>query len=317
MTGIRRLKWFLTLMLSVAVVFLFSLIHAGSQSQFPLIERDQSPSRELVNLFRTGDQFSGFKKVEGPTYYGPDTLFDYINGGAELFLAYGFLELMVVELAEDRNHPNRATLEIYNMGTLENAFGVFKTEEGDQTYRLPGGAEGRLENGLLQFYKGKFYVKVFLPPQSEAYPKVVEKIGKTIEERIKGTFSKPAFLDLFPVTDRISGSENYTSKDFLGQPFFKGMASAQFVQEGKTYRIFLSVEPNKEEAEKSFQAYREYLIRENAYQGDLEGGIRGFIGRDPYYGDCVVSLTMGRIVGILGNPGDALSLLKRMEGGLR
>lgn len=316
MTGIRRLKWFLTLMLSVAVVFLFSLIQAGSQSQFPLIKRDQSPSRELSDLFRTGDPFLGFKKIEEPTYYGPDTLFDYINGGAELFLAYGFLELMVVELADDPNRTNRATLEIYNMGMLENAFGVFKTEEADKAYRLPGGAEGRLGNGLLRFYKGKFYVKVFLPPQSEGYPRVVEKIGKTIEERIKGPFSKPAFVDLLPVTDRISGSENYTSKDFLGQPFFKGMASAQFVQEGKTYRIFLSVEPNKEEAEKSFQAYREYLIRENAYQGPLKGGIQGFVGRDPYYGDCVVSLIKGRIVGVLGNSEDALSLLKRMEGAM-
>ena len=135
MTGILKIKWFLTLLLPVAVMFSFSLIYARSQGKFPLIEREKSPSRELVDLFQTGDQFFGFKKVEGPTYYGPDKLFDYINGGAELFLAYGFLELLVVELSEDQNHTNRATLEIYNMGTLENAFGAFKTEEGDETYR--------------------------------------------------------------------------------------------------------------------------------------------------------------------------------------
>ena len=269
-----------------------------------------------MDLFQTGDQFSGFKKVEGPTYYGPDKLFDYINGGAELFLAYGFSELLVVELAEDQKHTNRATLEIYNMETLENAFGVFKTEEGDEPYRLPGGAEGRMGNGLLQFYKGKFYVKVFLLPQSKAYRKVVEKIGKTVEERIKGTFSKPAFFDFLPVKDRIAGSENYTSKDFLGQPFFKGIASAQFMQEEKTYRVFLSVEPNREEAEESFQKYREYLIGEKAYQGKLKGGTKGFVGKDPYYGNCVVSVIKGRIVGILGNPGNAVSLLKSIEGGI-
>ncbi len=221
-----------------------------------------------------------------------------------------------MELGEDQNHTNRATLEIYNMGTLENAFGVFKTEEGDETYRLPGGAEGRMGNGLLQFYKGKFYVKVFVSPQSKAYPRVVEKIGKTIEERIKGTFSKPAFFDLFPVKDRIAGSENYTSKDFLGQPFFKGIASAQFMQEEKTYRVFLSVEPNREEAEKSFQKYREYLISEKAYQGELKGGIKGFVGNDPYYGNCVISVIKGRIIGILGNPGDAAALIKSIERGI-
>lgn len=316
MTGIHRLTCLLTLMLCIAAAFFSRSILAGNQDRFPLIKRDQSPSRELSDLFRTGDPFLGFKKIEGPTYYGPDTLFQYINGGAELFLAYGFLELMVVELADDPNRTNRATLEIYNMGMLENAFGVFKTEEADKAYRLPGGAEGRLGNGLLRFYKGEFYVKVFLPPQSEGYPRVVEKIGKTIEERIKGPFSKPAFVDLFPVTDRMAGTEHYTSKDFLGQPFFKGIASAQFVKQGQTYTMFLSVQPNKEEAEKSFQSYRKYLIRENAYQSPLKGGIQGFVGHDPYYGDCVVSLIKGRIVGVLGNSEDALSLLKRMEGGM-
>ncbi|MCK5513756.1 MAG: hypothetical protein KAJ00_04605 [Deltaproteobacteria bacterium] len=316
MTGILKIKWCLALLLPVAVMFSFSLIYARSQGKSPLIEREQYPSRELVDLFQTGDQFFGFKKVEGPTYYIPDKLFDYINGGAELFLAYGFSELLVVELAEDQNHMNRATLEIYNMGTLENAFGVFKTEEGDETYRLPGGAEGRMGNGLLQFYKGKFYVKVFLPPQSKAYRKVVEKIGKTVEERIEGTFSKPAFFDLFPVKDRIADSENYTSKDFLGQPFFKGIASAQFMQEGKTYRVFLSVEPNREEAEESFQKYREYLISERAYQGKLKGGTKGFVGNDPYYGNCVISVIKGRIVGILGNSGDAVALIKSIERGI-
>ncbi len=316
MTGILKIKWFLALLLPVAVMFSFSLIPARSQCKSPLIEGEKSPSRELVDLFRTGDQFLGFKKAEGPTYYGPDKLFDYINGGAELFLAYGFLELMVVELSEDQNHTNRATLEIYNMGTLENSFGVFKTEEGDETHKLPGGAEGRMGDGLLQFYKGKFYVKVFVSPQSKTYPRVVEKIGKTVEERIKGTFSKPAFFGLFPVKDRIAGSENYTSKDFLGQPFFKGIASAQFAQEGKTYRVFLSVEPDREEAEESFQKYRKYLISEKAYQSELKGDTKGFVGNDPYYGDCVISVIKGRIVGILGNPGDAASLIKSIERGI-
>jgi len=62
-----------------------------------------------------------------------------------------------VEFDEDQDPVHRAVLEIYNMGTLENSFGVFKTEAGNKIYRLPGGSEGRLEYGLLQFYKGKFY----------------------------------------------------------------------------------------------------------------------------------------------------------------
>ena len=296
------------------VAFSFSLLLADSQGISVPAERDKSPHQGFADLLRADDQFCGFKKVEGPTYYSPDTLFDYINGGAELFLAYGFSALMVVEFAGGASQTQRATVDIYAMGTLENAFGVFKSEEGGEPYRLPGGSEGRLSHGLLQFYKGNFYVKVFTSPTSKDYPAVVEAIGKTIEERIRGVFSKPAFFDLLPVQNRIAGSEHYTSKDFLGQPFFKGIGSAHFEKEGKPYRIFLSVAPDKEGAQESITKYREYLIREKGYQGELPGDLEGLVGHDPYYGNCAVALIRGRIAGVLGYSGDALALLKGMGG---
>jgi len=313
-TRTLKIKWFLASLFSAAFIFPFNAIYAGEQEKSFLMGGG-FPSQELVSLFQKGDQILDFRKIEGPTYYSPENLFDYINGGAELFLAYGFLELLVVELAEDRDRADRATLEIYNMGTLGNAFGVFKTEAGNKVYRLPGGSEGRLENGFLQFYKGKFYVKVFLSPQPQADPRVVEEIGKTIEARIKGSFSQPAFFALFPVRYRIEGSEKYTSKDFLGQSFFKGIASADYKQGGKAYTIFISVKPHREEAEKAFQKYREYLISEKVFQGELKGGIRGFISKDPYYGQCSISIIGGRIVGILGTPENAVSILKSIGEG--
>lgn len=315
MNKLPKIKGIFVWLLSIAVVFSYSAIYAGGQRKSSLIDRGEFPSQELVSLFQKEDQILGFRRIEGPTYYSPKNLFDYINGGAELFLAYGFLELLVVELASDQEQIDRATLEIYNMRTLENAFGVFKTEAGNKVYQLPDGAEGRLERGLLQFYKGKFYVKVFISPQSKAYPRVVEEIGKTIEKRIKGSFSRPAFFDLFPLKYRIAGSERYTSKDFLGQPFFMGIASADFKQGGETYTIFISVEPNREEAERSLQQYRKYLIGEKTFQGELKGGINGFIGKDPYYGACSISIIKRRIVGVLGNPRDAISILENIKEG--
>ncbi len=313
MTGMLKIKYFFILLLSV--IFSLSTVYAEGQGGSSSIDRGSFPSQELVGLFQKGDQFFGFKKVEGPNYYGPDKLFDHINGGAELFLAYGFLELLVVEFTRGQDQANRVTLEIYNMGTLENAFGIFKTEAGDEVCQLPGGAEGRMGDGLLQFYKGKFYVKVFLPPKSEAYPRAVKEIAKAVETRIKGDFSHPPFFNLFPMKNLVKGSENYTSKDFLGQPFFKGIASAQFKQGGKVYTVFISIKPDREGAENGLQKYRKYLINEKAYRDELKGGMRGFIGNDPYYGFCSISVIRERIVGVLGNLKDAISVLKIIKEG--
>lgn len=314
MTGIPRMKAFLPALLTVVMVFFLSIIPAGSQETSPHQASGKSPSRELADLVQTGDQFGSFKKVDAPEYYFPDTLFDYIDGGAELFLAYGFVELMVAVFVEDGNPAHRATLEVYNMGTIENAYGVSRAEQGGDPYKLPGGAEGRLGNGMLQFYKDRFYINIFLPPTSKAFPAVAEQIGKTIEERIKGTFSRPDCFDLLPLQYRRAGSENYTNKDFLGQPFFNRIASAHYSQDNKTYTVFLSAAPDREAIE-SLKKYKAYLMQEQSYLGELQDGIQGFTGRDPYYGNCAVALIKGRIAGVLGNPDGAAAILKSMQGG--
>ncbi len=314
MTCMLRLKGLMTAIMGVAVLSFLITTPAHGQSTSSPVASSKISSRELADLVKSGDQFGNFKKAAEPEHYFPDTLFDYINGGAELFLAYGFVELMVTQFIEDGNPAHRATLEIYNMGTIENAFGVSKAEQGGDRYKLPGGAEGRLGHGMLQFYKGTFYVNIFLPPTSKAYPAVAEHIGTTIEERIKGSFSRPDFFVLMPMEHRVAGSENYTNKDFLGQPFFNRIASAQYAQDNETYTVFLSVTSDKEAAQ-SLKNYKEYLIQEQAYLGELPGGMRGFTGRDPYYGNCAVAIIKDRIAGVLSNPDGAAAILKSIQGG--
>jgi hypothetical protein len=201
------------------------------------------------------------------------------------------------------------------MGSVENAFGVSKAEQGGNPYALPGGAEGRLGNGMLQFYKSHFYVNIFLPPTSKAFPAVAEEIGKTIEGRIKGSFSRPDFFNLLPLHDRRAGSEQYTNKDFLGQPFFNRIASARYSQGEKAYTIFLSVKPDTEAAG-SLDSYKAYLLQEDAYLGSLPDGMPGFAGRDPYYGNCAITIIKGRIAGVLSNPENAVSILQSMGGAI-
>jgi hypothetical protein len=315
MTGAHRTNGFAITLLLMSALFFLSTLCAGSQSSSAPAGARKGPGSELAGLVQPGDQFGSFKKAAEPEYYFPETLFDYIDGGAELFLAYGFVELMVTQFIEEGNPAHRVTLELYNMGSVENAFGVSKAEQGGNPHTLPGGAEGRLGNGMLQFYKGVFYVNIFLPPTSKAFPAVAEEIGKTIEGRIKGRFSRPDFFNLLPLPDRRAGSEQYTNKDFLGQPFFTRIASAHYSQGEKTYTVFLSVTPDKEAAE-SLNKYKAYLLQENAYLGSLPGGMTGFTGRDPYYGNCAITIIKGRIAGVLSNPENAISILQSMGGAI-
>ena len=62
-------------------------------------------------------------KISGePELYQGDDLFSLINGGAELYHEFGFVEVMAVDLVAGKT-PLRA--EIYDMGSQEAAWGIF------------------------------------------------------------------------------------------------------------------------------------------------------------------------------------------------
>ncbi|NOZ60439.1 MAG: hypothetical protein GXO74_02050, partial [Calditrichaeota bacterium] len=56
--------------------------------------------------------------------YDPENLFEYIDGGADIFLSFGFQQLQVRDFAFD---SLQFTVELYNMGTPLNAFGIYKS----------------------------------------------------------------------------------------------------------------------------------------------------------------------------------------------
>ena len=139
---------------------------------------------EFSGLLKESDEFLGYKMRERPSYYGPENLFDYVNGGAALYLASGFKGLLTVEWARPGEEGKVIVLEIYDMGSLENAFGIFRTEKAGKDYFFSGGTEGSLTKGLLQFYKNNFYVKIIALFQSEKCQSVLKEFAHTLERRI-------------------------------------------------------------------------------------------------------------------------------------
>ncbi|MBU0985670.1 MAG: hypothetical protein KKH68_00325, partial [Proteobacteria bacterium] len=67
-----------------------------------------------------------WKLAEQPYRYIPPNLYEYINGAAEFFIAYGFTELAGANYAPVSGDKDTVTVDIYDMGNKLNAFGVFQ-----------------------------------------------------------------------------------------------------------------------------------------------------------------------------------------------
>jgi len=73
----------------------------------------------------TFPDLAGFKKTLDYPVFGPENLWDFINGAADTYLAYGFVDLHV---AEYKKGKNVIKIEIYRHSDKIMAFGIYSTE---------------------------------------------------------------------------------------------------------------------------------------------------------------------------------------------
>ena len=71
-------------------------------------------------------------REEAASFYEPDNLYEYIDGGADVFLLYDFQRLLHQNFKAGKGE---ITADIYDMGKAENAFGIYSAER-SPSYKL-------------------------------------------------------------------------------------------------------------------------------------------------------------------------------------
>ena len=108
-------------------------------------------------------------------FYNRSTLYEYIDGGAELYLAYDFQEVFVRRYAGPGD--TEIILDIYDMGSASEAFGVFSVEREDQDLGIGQGSE--YGGGLLRFWKGRFFVSILTTGDAQKAKPAIIQAGKS------------------------------------------------------------------------------------------------------------------------------------------
>jgi len=69
-------------------------------------------------------EIDGWKLADDPAAYDKTTLYEYIDGGAELFIAYGFKTLYSFRYTSVEDEE--IVIDVFDMGNSYDAYGVFK-----------------------------------------------------------------------------------------------------------------------------------------------------------------------------------------------
>lgn len=133
---------------------------------------------------------------EDDRFYDRQTLYNYIDGGAELYLTYHFQEAFIRRFTKAGDPETEIVLDVYDMGSSEEAFGIFSCEREDEEIGV--GQDSEYGGGLLRFWKDRYFVSmVALGGEEEAKPVMME-LARTVAEAIPSTGERPRLVSRLP-----------------------------------------------------------------------------------------------------------------------
>ena len=143
-------------------------------------------------------------------YIGKDLYKNVIGGNPELFHAYGFIEQTNIEYQTPRLGSKPLILvEIFDMGSPENAFGLYSRNRYPQDKFEWVGSKAIFSGSLLSFWKGKYFVQIEGYEFAGQIKQGMIALAKAIATRIKDSPTKPPLLTLLPQQSQVPYSEKY------------------------------------------------------------------------------------------------------------
>lgn len=260
-----------------------------------------------------GAQAFAFPSVDGwtlagqPQVFSPDTLYDYINGGSDLYLKYEFEALTVVEY---RKGTMSVSAEAYRHRTPDHAFGIYSQERVPGAAFLPIGAQGYYENGVCNFIQRGYYVKLSGENTGTEDRTILVGFARRISENLPGPSALPEVLSAFPAEGKKANAEKFIAKDFLGYGFLHSGFTADFERSGRRYQLFVIVGDDPADARAMLQQYLKQI------KHDAPAVDGAFEVTDPYHGAMALLWKGRHIWGTIGLPDAELraAYLKHFEG---
>lgn len=232
-----------------------------------------------------------------PSFYPSANLYEYMDGGADIYQLYDVETLLHWDL---HTSAGDLTLDVFDMGTPENAFGMFSAESSPAYDYFPLGVAAYRNEGIINFAQDRYYVKLAAFGESSAA--VLNEYATAISSRIGGSRELPALLRKLPEAGRKPHTEQYIRKDPMGHPFLAPVYQAVYVSGKDERKLLLSVGKDADDAAARMKQLGEHFAKTGKWQAAAGFGEGAMRGTNSFEGT-IVARVKGRYLVLLLNPG--------------
>ena len=168
---------------------------------------------------------------------------------------------------------------------------VYTAERSPEYQFVEIGAQGYLEEGVLNFLDGQFYVKLYSTDAGDEVQEALQKIGQKISGHLDQKGGIPEMISVFPSASQLPYSDQYIRENFIGFEFLHSAFTAEY--EGG-FKLF--VIQGKDTAEILDMA-KQYLA---FTKQDIDpASISELTFKDPYNGDIPAIIAGSYLAGII------------------
>lgn len=236
--------------------------------------------------------------------FDAETLFEYKNGAAEAYFAYGFTRMQGVTCGDAKGVE--LVIDVSELGDPDHAWGFFAANQDAQSPVEAIGSGRQLLATSAALAKDRFYVEITAQPEGD-HRALLGRFLDALLPRIPGAAHTPDVVSRFPREGLEPGSVRLVPESVLGLR----MLEAGFVAQYRVGRAFVVPEASPQAASDTLVKLRAHFGEASPAAGLGEGA---FAAQDPYLAGVVV-FRKGRHVAGVANAAageDALPLAQAL-----
>jgi hypothetical protein len=251
-------------------------------------------------ILPAGGCAEGWVMDDKPALFTEETLFDHINGEAELYFPYGFDALATARYVKKDAPGSEVMADVYRMGSLLDAFGIWSNYRKADAPACNLGDDCVLSSSQMLFYQGRYFVRLQATGTPAPGQDVFLACGRALSRNLPSGKGRPGELEIFHLPGVVPKTERYLPQSVLGYPFFRRGVTAEANLNGERAQVFVVFEDSAAAARKAFDLYHASLKEEGrtAKLSEKEGRI-SLEGIDPLYGKVIVEQSDRYLIGAI------------------
>lgn len=140
-------------------------------------------------------ELEGWKFTSEPKIYAGDSLFNLIDGGADLYLEYGFSRVISMQYADPSS--SNIQFEVYEMSDPPSAYGIFSLTQQTVEWSAQFGNLSAVTQDYISFWKSRFYVNISWSSRQHFDGPLLDKLANLVVQKIPDTGNYPDMMNSF------------------------------------------------------------------------------------------------------------------------